>query len=185
MHRYTHTQTHTGRRGCKSADPWGVGGNSGGCEASGVDPEPTGVEWEEGGREASRVEENPRRGCHRVGGGGSIRLWTTRPATERAGGSSRPRTTQPPGEGEGQSSHVRMTRLQTQMEGDSSRHGITRIPERSGAPRESKPWDPPQHPDPNGGMTDMGGGEGTKTHPPSKPTASNRPLAETERRHGA
>ena len=50
-----------GRRGWESDDPWGVGGKSGGREASGVGPNPHGVEWEEGGRNASGVEKNPRR----------------------------------------------------------------------------------------------------------------------------
>ena len=35
-----------GRQGWEIADPWGVGGNSGGRKASGVDPDPHGVEWE-------------------------------------------------------------------------------------------------------------------------------------------
>ena len=48
-----------GRRGRECADTWGVGGNSGVLEASGVDPDLHGVEWEEGGREAYGVEENP------------------------------------------------------------------------------------------------------------------------------
>ena len=37
----------------------GVGGNSEGCKASGVDPTPHRVEGEERGREVSGVEENP------------------------------------------------------------------------------------------------------------------------------
>ena len=54
-----HGRKKGGRRGWESDDPWGVGGNSGGREASGVGPDPHGVEWEEGGCEASGVEKNP------------------------------------------------------------------------------------------------------------------------------
>ena len=61
-----------GRRGWDYAAPWGVGGNSGGREASRVDPDPHRVEWEEGGREAYGVEENPRRFCQGVEGGGRV-----------------------------------------------------------------------------------------------------------------
>ena len=112
-------------------------------------------------------------------GGGSNRLRTTRPATERAGGSSRPRATQPRTEGEEESIHGRMTRLNTQMEGESSRHGMTRPPERMGALRESKPWEPPQRPDPDVGRTDAVRGEGTKTDPPTNPPGRAHPIAET------
>ena len=63
-----------GRRGWVGAEPWGVGGNSRGCDASGVDPEPHGVKWEEGGRKASGVEENPRRGHPGVGEGVELSL---------------------------------------------------------------------------------------------------------------
>ena len=63
-----------GRRGWEGAELLGVGGNSGGCEASEVDPDPHRVEWEEGGRKASRVEENPGRGCQGVGGGVELSL---------------------------------------------------------------------------------------------------------------
>ena len=45
-----------GRRGWERAEPLGVGGDSGGREASGVDPETHGVEGEEGGRKASGVD---------------------------------------------------------------------------------------------------------------------------------
>ena len=45
-----------------------MGGNSGGREASEVDPDPHGVEWEEGGYEASGVEKNPGRVRHGVEG---------------------------------------------------------------------------------------------------------------------
>ena len=55
-----------GRRGWESDNPCGVGGNSGGREASVVGPNPHGVEWGEGGRKASGVENNPRRVCHGV-----------------------------------------------------------------------------------------------------------------------
>ena len=41
-----------GQRGWERAEPLGVGGNSGGREASGVDPENHGVGGEERGREA-------------------------------------------------------------------------------------------------------------------------------------
>ena len=58
-----------GRRGWEGAEPLGVGGNLGVCEASKVDPETHGVEGEEGGREASGVEENPGTGRHGVGRG--------------------------------------------------------------------------------------------------------------------
>ena len=61
-----------GRRGWEGAEPWGVGGNSGGPEASGVEPDPHGVEREEGDRKASRVEENPREGPPWSGGGDQI-----------------------------------------------------------------------------------------------------------------
>ena len=37
-----------GRRGWESDNPWGVGGNSGCREASGVGPDTHGVEWGEG-----------------------------------------------------------------------------------------------------------------------------------------
>ena len=88
-------------------------------------------------------------------------------------------------EREGGSSHGRTNRIHTQREGGSSRHGMTRPPERLGALREPKPWEPPQRPNPDGGRTDAGGGEGTKTHPPPKPTGSSRPMAETAQRHRA
>ena len=58
-----------GRQGWERAEPLGVGGNSGGRKASGVDPKIHGVGGEEGGREASGVEENPRGDRHGVGGG--------------------------------------------------------------------------------------------------------------------
>ena len=45
------------------AEPLVVGGNSGGSEASGVDPETHKEGGEEGRREASGVEENPRGGA--------------------------------------------------------------------------------------------------------------------------
>ena len=112
------------------------------------------------------MEGNPGRGRHRVGGG-----------------LNHLRTNRPPMEGE--LSHGRMTRLQTQTEGKSILHGMTRSPERSGGPRESKPWDPPQRPDPERGRTDAGREEGTKTHPRPNLTDSSRPMAETEGRHGA
>ena len=60
-----------GRRGWECDEPWGVGGNSVGREASGVGPDSHGVEWEEGGREASGVEKNPGRVCQGVEGGSS------------------------------------------------------------------------------------------------------------------
>ena len=88
----------------------------------------------------------------------------------------------PPTEGEGESSHGRMTRLHTQTEGESSRHGMTRPPDRMGA---SKSWEPPQRPDPDGGRTDAGGGEGTKTHPPPNPPGSAHLMSETARRNKA
>ena len=47
---------------------------------------------------------------------------------------------------------------------------MTRPPEKAGAPRETKPREPPQRPDPSRGRTDIGRGEGTKTHPPARPT---------------
>ena len=50
----------------------GVGVNSGGGGASGVDPETHGVGEEEGGRKASGVEENPGGVRHGVGQGGQI-----------------------------------------------------------------------------------------------------------------
>ena len=46
-----------GRSDWEGAEPSGVGGNFGGREASGVDPETHGVGWEKGGREASGAEE--------------------------------------------------------------------------------------------------------------------------------
>ena len=58
-----------GRRGWESADPWGVGGNSGGRKVSVVGPDPHGVEWEEGGRKAYGVEKNPVRVRQGVEGG--------------------------------------------------------------------------------------------------------------------
>ena len=61
-----------GRRGWERAEPLGVGGNSGGCEASGVDPEPHEVGGEEGDREASGVEENPGGGATEWERGGQI-----------------------------------------------------------------------------------------------------------------
>ena len=61
-----------GRRGWEGAEPWGVGGKSGGRKASGMDPDPHRVEREEGGRKASGVEINPGRGRQGVGGGGRI-----------------------------------------------------------------------------------------------------------------
>ena len=136
-----------------------MGGNSGGREASGVDPDPHGVEWEERGREASGVEENPGRGRQGVGGGRGLNLLRkTRPATERARGSNRPRKTQPPTEGEGELSHGRMSRLQKKTEGESSRHGKTRPPEKMGDPGETKPLETPQRPDPERGRMDGGRG---------------------------
>ena len=47
----------------------GVGGNFGGLESFGVDPETHGVGGEDGGCEASGVAENPGGGRHGVGGG--------------------------------------------------------------------------------------------------------------------
>ena len=83
------TKQHDGEKGGQeSDDPWGVGGNSGGRKASGVDPNTHGVEWEEGVREAYGVEKTPG-GSAKEWRGGSRRPWTNRPATERAGGSSR------------------------------------------------------------------------------------------------
>ena len=100
-------------------------------------------------------------------------------------GPCHPRTTQPPTEGEGESSHGRMTRLQKQTEGGLSCHGMTRPPERMGNPWESKPWEPPQRPNPDVGRTGGGGGEGMKTHPPPKTPGSAHPMAETARRNEA
>ena len=85
-------------------------------------------------------------------------------------------------EGEGELSHGRMNRLHKQTEGESSRHGMTRPPERMGAPRESKPWEPPQRPNPNAGRKYEGGVKGTKTQPPPDPPGSAHPMAETARR---
>ena len=82
-------------------------------------------------------------------------------------------------------SHGRMTQLHKQTEGESSLHGMTRPPEKMGAPRESKPWEPPQRPDPDRGRMDKGGGEGTKTHPPLNSPGSAHPMAETARRDEA
>ena len=82
-------------------------------------------------------------------------------------------------------SHGRMARFQTQTEEESSRHGMTRPPERLGALREEKRWEPPQCPNPDGGRTDAGGGEGTKTHPPPEKPGSNRPMVATARRDEA
>ena len=70
-----------GRRKTVGAEPSGVGGNKGGREASGVDPESHGVGEGERGCEASGVAENH-------GGGGG--------ATEWAGESSRLRAPAPP-----------------------------------------------------------------------------------------
>ena len=124
-------------------------------------------------------------GAAKEWGAGSNHLRTTRPATERAGGLNCPRTTRPPTEGKGESNHGRMTRLQNKTEGELSCHRTTRPQEKMGYPGETKPWEPPQRPDPDVGRTDGGGGEGTKTHPPPKPPGSNRPMAETARRDEA
>ena len=59
-----HGRKKGGHRGWECEYPWGVEGNSGGREASGVVPDTHGLEWEEGGREASGVEKNPRRVRH-------------------------------------------------------------------------------------------------------------------------
>ena len=58
-----------GRRENGRAEPSGVGGNNGGREASGVDPDSHGVRKGEGGHEASEVAENLGGWCHGVGGG--------------------------------------------------------------------------------------------------------------------
>ena len=99
-----------GRRGWESDDPWGVGGNSGGREASGVDPNPHGVEWEDGGREASGVEKNSGRVCQGVTGG--VELSPDDSTRQGEGGgvkSSRDDSTPNEGGGGGGSSHGRMT----------------------------------------------------------------------------
>ena len=134
-----------------------------------------------------RVEEKPRRGRHRVGGGGSNRPRTTRPVTEKVGGveSSQDNSTPIGGRGGGGSSHGRMTRLHRQTEEESIRHGMTQPPEKAGAPRETKPQEPPQHPDPGGGKTYTGGGERTKTHPQPDQPRNSQPMTATERRHMA
>ena len=46
---------------------------------------------------------------------------------------------------------------------------------------ESKPWEPPQRPDPNGGRMDGGRWEGTKTHPQLETPGSAQPMTETVR----
>ena len=99
-----------GRWGWEGAEPLGVGGNSGGRQASGVDPEPYGAEGAEGGREASGVEENYGRGRQEVGGGGGVE--------------SSPDNSTPNGRG-GESNHGRVTRLQKKKEEESSCHGTT------------------------------------------------------------
>ena len=123
------------------------------------------------------------------------RRWAARPpelrktpggaATEWGGGVELPQDDLTPNVGGGGLSHGRITRLKKQTEGESINYGMTLPPERLGAPRESKPWEPPQRPNPDGGRTDMGGGKGKKTHPPPDPTGSSRPMAETERCHRA
>ena len=46
---------------------------------------------------------------------------------------------------------------------------MTQPPERSGALRESKPWDPPQRPDPGGGSKDVSRGGGDENPPTARP----------------
>ena len=62
-----------------------------------------------------------------------------------------------------------------------SHHGTTRTPEKMRDPGETKPWEPPQRPDTNGGMMDGGRGEGKKTHPPPEKPGCNHPMASTAR----
>ena len=104
-----------GRQGWEGAEPLGMGRNSGGREASRVDPNPHGVKGEDGGREASRVdpdphgvkggrggpkasglEENPGRGRQGVRGGVKSSADDSTSHEEEGGGLNRPRTTRPP-----------------------------------------------------------------------------------------
>ena len=81
-------------------------------------------------------------------------------------------------------SGVLLTQLHTQTKGAPSRHGMTRPPERTGGPRETKPWDPPQRPDTDRGRTDAGRGEGRVQKPTHCPTHQGAPTR-WRRRRGA
>ena len=72
-------------------------------------------------------------------------------------------------------SRGRMTRLHTKTEGESSCHGMTRPPERMGAPRESKPSDPPQRPESRRGKDLRGQGGGDENPPTTRPTRERPP----------
>ena len=61
------------------------------------------------------------------------------------------------------------------MEEGSSRQGKIRPPEEAGTPRETKPREPHQRQDPGEGRTDEGGGGGSKTQPPNRPTQEQEP----------
>ena len=54
-----------------------------------------------------------------------------------------------------------------------------------GDPGETKPWEPPQLPDSDGGKTDGVRGEWKKIHPSPETPGSNRPMTKTERHHKA
>ena len=47
---------------------------------------------------------------------------------------------------------------------------MTRPPEKIGDPGETKPWEPPQRPDPKGGRMKGGGGGGNKNPPTTRNT---------------
>ena len=138
-----------------------------------------------GGLRGLRSGGKPREGLPRSGGGGS-QIVSGRFDLPRRGQGGRvfPGRLDPQWTGWG-SIHVRMTRLHTKTEGGASRQGMTRPPERLGASRESKPWEPPQYLVPDVERKDADGEEGTRTHPPPDPQGSRRPMVETARRHGA
>ena len=76
--------------------------------------------------------------------------------------------------GGGGSSHGRMTQPH-KTEGVSSCHGMTRPPEKAGAPRERKPWDPHSVLIPAGGGRTRVGERGRETTPhPTNPGAGAR-----------